>query len=344
MGEQQQSLKLYDYQQSVSAHCLRASDLSNPINCNTQSVIIKSASSLHPFGSVNDTSIDHQIDPKLFELSQSHQPQNFDYNKYVKQYHQNQHIAMESKLQKFQTKSRKRKQNQSNKNIKNCPPKKKQKISATTNSNISSMPIPLIQHKKQNLLTPSPIPPIPNIDCPQIQSIPLMIPKKKKKSKSKKKKRHKKKKHRSSASIEYSTTQQPQAMPPPPQFMPFHPLPLQQQQSAPSMYPPPPIPAPYGYHPMYPPPHISYTHYNPQFYYMHTTYNYAPPPPQTLQQTLNPALIKKQRIDNKSCEVIDLCDEQKNILKTPPMNGMNVASDSSSSSSSSRSSSSSSSS
>merc|ERR1712142_476850 len=53
-------------------------------------------------------------------------------------------------------------------------------------------------------------------------------------------------------------------------------------------------------------PHISYTHYNPEIYYMHTTVNYNPPKP---TKTLNPAVIKKQRIDNKSCEVIDLCDE-----------------------------------
>merc|ERR1712244_40188 len=91
-----------------------------------------------------------------------------------------------------------------------------------------------------------------------------------------------------------------------------------------TMPPPPPAPYPYPppntYPPQYTNPHISYTHYNPQFYYMHTTYNYAPPqtthqqPQQQKTQRLNPEIIKKQRIDNKSCEVIDLCDEKKNIL------------------------------
>lgn len=42
-------------------------------------------------------------------------------------------------------------------------------------------------------------------------------------------------------------------------------------------------------------PHISYTHYNPEIYYMHTTVNYTPTKP---TKTLNPAVIKKQRIDN----------------------------------------------
>merc|ERR1712154_753564 len=39
-------------------------------------------------------------------------------------------------------------------------------------------------------------------------------------------------------------------------------------------------------------------------------------PPFPTPNMLNPALIKKQRIDNKECEVIDLCDEDNLSLPT----------------------------
>eukprot|EP01084_Bolivina_argentea_P137097 241432_1 len=106
----------------------------------------------------------------------------------------------------------------------------------------------------------------------------------------------------------------PHTMPPPPSFLPSFPIQQPPTRTALSSshlptigaMPLPPPPYPYTHGP-YANPHISYTHYNPQFYYMHTTYNYAPPKP---TKTINPKLIKKQRIDNKSCEVIDLSDDR----------------------------------
>ncbi len=107
----------------------------------------------------------------------------------------------------------------------------------------------------------------------------------------------------------------PQPQPPPPTFVPLHPPP--HPLAVPGV---PGVPIPYSYGPGVPippvhgvpgvphPAHISYTHYNPQIYYMHTTYMGAythphpPQPPHTSnksnKKTLNPKIIKKQRIDN----------------------------------------------
>eukprot|EP01083_Nonionella_stella_P253154 871389_1 len=75
--------KQYDYEQSLSEHCLTLSQLSNPINNNTLNQNIMNTNSNNnnnnkqhhhinrPF-TINDTSIDHLVDPICFEISKSH--------------------------------------------------------------------------------------------------------------------------------------------------------------------------------------------------------------------------------------------------------------------------------
>lgn len=86
--EKEELLKLYDYEQSLSAHCLTLSSLSNK----PQSATINHSNPTpplirHPFG-INDTSIDHKANPICFEIAKSHKPQNHHYANYV-QRHQN---------------------------------------------------------------------------------------------------------------------------------------------------------------------------------------------------------------------------------------------------------------
>ena len=130
--EKQRLIKLYDYEQSLSEHCLTISSLSGPtqfqsisnsapheISNNssssspppTQSLIMNNPNNKknsqnmddnqNKYG-IHDTSIDHRIDPICWDATKSHIPSNFDYPHYVNQYTIYPQQSLHQKMQKFQ--------------------------------------------------------------------------------------------------------------------------------------------------------------------------------------------------------------------------------------------------
>eukprot|EP01084_Bolivina_argentea_P236755 398023_1 len=107
-----------------------------------------------PF-TINDTSIDHLVDPICFEISKSHTSTHFNYNNYVKQCQLYPQQSLQSKVELLQ-------------NIQNNSNDKKRK----REQEISQLntPIPLNPTKKQKLIhnnTPIVAPPLP------IPSLPM---------------------------------------------------------------------------------------------------------------------------------------------------------------------------
>ena len=138
--KKQELIKLYDYEQSLSEHCLTISSLKGPLiavkhinmnnhsqfkqqqqmsqqNQNQQQIQQQPQQQSHqpPQRTVNDTSIDHRIDPICWDASKSHPPPAFNYHQYVAQYNQYPNKSLQQKLHKFQQTKQNNKKNNNKK-------------------------------------------------------------------------------------------------------------------------------------------------------------------------------------------------------------------------------------